>query len=410
MKRLNISLIALFFSLSEVHSTDTWILKNFPDSVNISGLAINAANEIFVIASYQGDNGAWPVGVAYHSSDDGNIWTQIIPSGFFPEIKDILIDYEDDIYLGTWYGGLYKSEDNGATWEEKGNGMSNNMPVYLSINSVGVIYAGHFLGGGIDYSLNGGEEWHSTNHPTNTSIRGLGIGPDDYIFSDGGLYSPDGGESWHYNNAGLFGEVLINEVCYAFNNTSEVFLGTVNGVYYLSSIDASWENVFSINSSIRDIIVSSQNTVYAATHADVFYSPDNGQNWENINGQFTGSPPQRFCFDNEGFLWAASSHELYKSQHVVNGYHEDFANRENIRLFPNPFDDYLLINFTSNYQDGENISINIFSIDGKLQKSVTDKVINNQLLLNLKNLASGTYILRMGHRGFGIRNEIIIKE
>ncbi|MBE0663476.1 MAG: hypothetical protein IH597_13545 [Bacteroidales bacterium] len=70
----------------------------------------------------------------------------------------------------------------------------------------------------------------------------------------------------------------------------------------------------------------------------------------------------------------------------------------------------MLINFTNNYQDGENISINIFSIDDKLQKSITDKVINKQLALNLKNLASGIYILEMDQRGFGIRNEIIIKE
>ncbi|MBE0663477.1 MAG: hypothetical protein IH597_13550 [Bacteroidales bacterium] len=326
MKRLNVLLIALFVFF-EAYATDSWVLKNFPDSVNISGLAINAANEIFVIASYQSDSGAWPVGVAYRSSDDGNNWIQIVPTGSIPEIMDILIDYEDDIYLGIWFGGLYKSEDNGATWEEKGNGMSNNLPVYLSINSVGVIYAGHFLGGGIDYSLNGGEEWHSTNHPTNTSIIGLGIGPDDYIFSDGGLYSPDGGESWHYNNSGLSDVVLINQVCYAFNNTNQVFLGTVEGIYYLSSIDAAWVNVFSINASVRDIIVSSQNTIYAATYADVFYSMNNGQDWENINDQFTGSPPQRFCFDNEGFLWAASGNEVYKSQHIVNGLHEDFANQ-----------------------------------------------------------------------------------
>lgn len=409
MKRIILLPLALFFLLFEANATESWVLKNFPDSVTIKDLEINSANEIFVIASYYSGE-PWPVGVVYRSGDDGNNWIQIIsPSDHFPEIMDILIDDDDNIFLGTMYGGVYKSENNGASWEVKADGLSNSVPTFLSINSAGVLYAGQYWGGGIDLSANGGNAWSPTNHPSNGGIKGMGIGLDDYIFSDGGLYSPDGGVSWYYHNDGLSGHALLNRVCYAFNNSNEVFLGSVEGIYYLSSLDSSWIKILSTEGFISDIIVSSQNTIYSATIGDIFFSSNNGQDWITINHQFISSLPQKFCFDNDGYLWAASGTEIYKSQSVLTGIYENTAHKENVKIFPNPFKDNLIIEFTNNLNDGESIRISIYSIDGKLQKTITDKVSDNQIIIGLNNLTVGSYILSIAQRGF-ITNRLIIKE
>lgn len=411
MKRIIILSTALFFILFEAYAIDSWVLKNFPDSVTINGLEINSSNEIFVIAGYLSDEDeACPVGVVYHSNDDGNNWTQIITPEWFPEILDILIDNEDNIYLGTWYGGVYKSENNGVTWEAKGDGLSNSVPVFLSISSEGVLYAGQFWGGGIDYSLNGGNEWSQTNHPSNSGIKGLGVGINDYVFSDGGLYSPDGGVSWHYNNVGLSDYTLLNQVCYAFNQTNEVYLGSVEGIYYLSTVASSWEKILSTEGYVLDIIISSQNKIYAATNEDVFISNNNGQDWDNISNQFISTTPQKFCFDNEGYLWAVSRNEIYKSQNVLTGFPENTVNQNNVRASPNPFKENLLIDFPNKLQDGESISIYIFGIDGKLQKSINEKVFDNQILISLKNLTAGKYIIKFDLRGLNITSIIVIKE
>ncbi len=410
MKRIITLSIALLFLLFKAYGTESWVLKNFPDSVLITGLEINSANEIFVIAGYTITE-PWFVGVVYRSSDDGNNWVQIVsPSDHFPEILDILIDNDDNIYLGTFYGGIYKSINNGATWVEKSIGLSNTVPVFLSKSSEGVLYAGQFYGGGIDYSLNGADEWNQTNHPSNSGIKGLGVGRDDYIFSNGGIYSGDGGVSWHYNNVGLSGYTLLNRVCYAFNETNEIFLGSIDGIYYLSSIDSSWEKILSTSGYVLDIISTSQNTIYAATNQDVFFSVNNGQDWEILSDQFINSKPQKFCFDNEGYLWAASGNEIYKSQNVLTGLSENSVNQKNIKIFPNPFKDNLTIRFNNNMQDGEEISINIFTLDSKLHKSITDNAYDNQIVLSLKNLTAGPYLIRIDQRGSNIKNEIIIKK
>ncbi len=109
------------------------------------------------------------------------------------------------------------------------------------------------------------------------------------------------------------------------------------------------------------------------------------------------------------YLWAASGTEIYKSQSVLTGIYENTAHKENVKIFPNPFKDNLIIELTNNLNDGESIRISIYSIDGKLQKTITDKVSDNQIIIGLNNLTEGPYIISIAQRGF-ITNSLIIKE
>jgi hypothetical protein len=353
MKTITFLFIA-FLLLGKANATNTWTLKNFPDSVTINGIATNSMNEVFVTAYYWDEGDDYTVGIAYKSTDDGNTWEQIIHSEYFPSIMDILIDIQDNIYLGTWYGGcIYKSVDHGNTWESYENGLSNCVPVYLSITSKGVLYAGQEWGAGIDYSVNGGETWQPTNHPSNGGIKGLGVSMNDYLFSDGGTYSSDGGNTWHTNNAGFSDYALWNNVRYAFNKNDEAFAGTVEGVYYLGSIDASWEKTLSTDGYILGLITTSQNEVFAATNDDIFYSANNGQNWENINNQFSDSKPRKFCFDKEGYLWAASENQIYKSNAILTTIHT-------ITVSVSPMGSGTvngLVDFSHYYEEGKKVTL-----------------------------------------------------
>jgi photosystem II stability/assembly factor-like uncharacterized protein len=413
MKQIVLTSIALLFILFKVSASESWELKNFPDSVRINGIAINSNNEVFIIARYMPDEDDIfsAVGVVYLSNDDGDTWTQLIDSDWFPVINDILIDQEDNIYLSTWYGaGIYKSENNGVNWEGKGLGLSNEVPTFLSINSEGTIYAGQFWGGGIDYSLNGGDEWLPTNYPASSGVKGLGISMTDYIFTDGGFYSTDGGNTWITKNDGLPDHVLINQVCYTYNMDNEIFLGTVEGIYYLSSLNSSWEKVLSTSGYVSDIIVTSDNSIYAGTNEGVFYSSNNGQDWQNINNLFNSTTPSMFCFDKEGYLWATANNAIYKSQEILTGVSESIIDSKKINIYPNPFNDYLLIDLNSSAVKRENISIFIYGTDGKLIKSINNSTNDNIINISLKNLDTGTYIIRVDESGINIKNELIIKK
>lgn len=376
MKNITIICIAFLLLLGKANATNTWTLKNFPDSVIINGIATNSMNEVFVTAYYWDEGDDYTVGIAYKSTDDGNTWEQIIHSEYFPSIMDILIDIQDNIYLGTWYGGcIYKSVDHGNTWVSYESGLSNCVPANLSINSEGVLYAGQEWGSGIDYSINGGETWQPTNHPSNSGVKGLGVSNNDYLFSDGGTYSSDGGNTWHTNDDGLSNVALINSVRYAFNTNDEVFAGTVDGVYYLSSIDASWEKILSTNGYILGLIITSQNEVFAATNNDVFYSANNGQDWENINNQFSDSKPRKFSFDKEGYLWAASENQIYKSNAILTNIHT-------ITVSVSPMGSGTvngLVDFSHYYEEGKKVTL---KAEPKTDYQFSGWVENGQVVSN----------------------------
>jgi len=318
MKNQILISMLILFSFN-IQAQDYWIEKSFTDSVSINNIAINSVNEIFVTATYYDPDIQWWIGLVYYSNDDGNTWIIKTPYYNFHEIIDVLIDSEDNIYLGTWTGGIYKSVDSGNTWEEKNSGLTNICPTSLAINSEGWLYAGHFWGGGIDYSENGGDEWIQINYPLyGCGVRGLGIGLNDYIFVDASNYSVDNGNTWSTIDEGLSVSVLINQVWYSFNTNNEVFLGTVEGIYYLYSCDSTWEKILSTDGYVYDIIINSENKIYAGSSDGVFYSENNGQDWQLINEQFSSFPPGKFSFDSDGYLWAVGSNVIYKSKYIIN--------------------------------------------------------------------------------------------
>jgi photosystem II stability/assembly factor-like uncharacterized protein len=68
-----------------------------------------------------------------------------------------LIQSGNYLYAGTFGGGVFRSSDNGESWQEKSIGL-NNRDVYSLIQSGNYIYAGTD-GGGVYRSTDNGESW-----------------------------------------------------------------------------------------------------------------------------------------------------------------------------------------------------------------------------------------------------------
>lgn len=85
---------------------------------------------------------------------------------------------------------------------------------------------------------------------------------------------------------------------------------------------------------------------------------------------------------------------------------ETSSAEKDILLYPNPFKDYLYLDFTTNsYKDSE---YQLFDAQGKLIKK--DKIIQSKSEFNFSSLPSAMYIIRINQEGKNIKTFKIIKK
>ena len=86
-------------------------------------------------------------------------------------VTSLAISSSGDVFAGTWYGGVYRSTNNGSSWTLTSNGLPfANEPGYsLAINSSGEVFAG--TNGGVYRSTDNGSRWTLANNGLiNTSV------------------------------------------------------------------------------------------------------------------------------------------------------------------------------------------------------------------------------------------------
>ena len=87
-------------------------------------------------------------------------------TGEIPYGKIRCLTFKDtSIFAGTYGGGIYRSIDNGLTWDSVNAGLKNKYIKSLTVNGQN-LFAGSD-GGGVFKSINNGAKWDSVNsgHP-----------------------------------------------------------------------------------------------------------------------------------------------------------------------------------------------------------------------------------------------------
>lgn len=199
-------------------------------------------------------------------------------SGHFPSdvrYPYFMSDNEDAIFIATYKRGVYRSFDNGATWEPCNNGINSNVLGIYCHN--GRVFA-TVLGQGVMVSSDNGNTW--TRSGLNKQAKGYAhLGDTLYAacFGDGVFASYDNGVTWQDFNSNIPSRSLW---CIEAHD-GHLFVGDTQGRIYRGNGNGSvWArtNTPAFLASVGNIGISG-GRVLAATHGSDFFYTDNGSTW-----------------------------------------------------------------------------------------------------------------------------------
>ncbi len=267
MTALKLFPVVFFLIFSATNLYSQWQPTNGPEGSTVNDI-IKKGDFIFSCT------GEFSGGGVYRSSDDGQSW-QIVSNGFEPTNRVNSLSYNEDfIFAGTRLTGIFRSSDGGNTWEEKNNGLTGT-----GEKSTTAVFA------------------HSDSILAGTQTYGI-------------YRSNDNGENWFNFSAGLSGLAKrINDIIY---HQGKYFAATDDGVYRYSESLASWESVNGGILTFCNAIVSSDTNLFAETYPGVYRSSNNGESWSVVNN---GLPSGNYyaLSSYDGVIYTGDDGIVYKS-------------------------------------------------------------------------------------------------
>jgi len=197
-------------------------------------------------------------------------WTAIGPENIGGRITDLAYDINEPstIYVAAASGGIYKTINNGSSWEHifKDSPIISIGDIALDPNNSQVLYAGTGEANASSYSFLGNGMWKSI----------------------------DGGSNWEH--IGLESSAYVGRIIIDYNNSDRVFVaacGTLfssnsqRGVYRTLNGGQSWDRVLFLNDSTAAI-----DLVQHPTDPDILYAAmwerTRGLNYRKSGGESSG--------------------------------------------------------------------------------------------------------------------------
>jgi photosystem II stability/assembly factor-like uncharacterized protein len=215
------------------------------------------------------------------------------------------------IYCGTSDTGIFRSMDNGATWQRMNNGLPNIHVKLFTASADG--FAILYCDSGIYVSADSAQSWKKATIIDSALYSPAGLfilSNGDMLASEGyyGFYrSTDRGSTWFKDNLGL-GQKWIYEA--ATNTKGEIVVGTDSGLFISKDEGKSWLQDDSLYWAYDRLAISPNGTIISDNHGT---STDEGATWNpNTDWYFDPGPLSFdgsviFAFDPVGRLFAAIS-------------------------------------------------------------------------------------------------------
>ena len=201
-----------------------------------------------------------------------------------------------------------------AQWQQTNGPFGGGHISCMAIDQTGTLYT-NAIGAGLFRSNNNGDSWELVSED---------IGPDLIVSPSGVLYtnssgvsrSYDQGETWEAANSGLLNEwgEIVPVISIACDQEGLLYAGTIHGteseagVYVSQDGGDSWvfHDIAPTNyMEYCELEVNEDGHVYLGSNDMLKMSTDNGESWEDLNAISAPSGVNCITFDTNGILYAA---------------------------------------------------------------------------------------------------------
>jgi tetratricopeptide (TPR) repeat protein/photosystem II stability/assembly factor-like uncharacterized protein len=274
---------------SELYETtdggEKWmkILEGYPSECFLH-LKFHPTNPetVFAILDFNPDETSCPGGI-FKSEDNGRTWQEMGLSG--TEVHNLMhqplaIDRQNGNYLYVAaMDGLYGSQDGGSTWQSLPISCTS---IEVSPDDGKVVYCG---GDRIFISNDGGDTWNRERNVSSIGgIAAIAASPQNsqvlFIGGQGVLASNDGGETWEERSSGLGGGRI--ELTLDPSNNSILYLEQMGPVSLYRSIDSGQNWTLLIEGGFGHALDSAGNILYSMLEEGLLKSADQGLSWEVV--------------------------------------------------------------------------------------------------------------------------------
>ncbi|MBK7851703.1 MAG: T9SS type A sorting domain-containing protein [Bacteroidetes bacterium] len=216
----------------------------------------------------------------FQSADSGHTWMTMNVNLNQHSSPYAIIKHGTDLFVGT-DSLVFRSSDNGLTWNPANTGLTNQVHSFLSYGNT--IFAGSW-GGTVYISTNNGGIWTPSGTGVSQSYINslLRVGNDIFAttMNNGVYFSSDAGLTWVQRNDSL--RAFYISSIYEYNNV--LYLATAgSGIYKSTNNGINWNSKsIGIESGCTQIATYG-NSLFLATGGDGLHvSHDNGLSWQTM--------------------------------------------------------------------------------------------------------------------------------
>lgn len=396
-KILTVNLIIFLLISGSINAQDFW--TEIPEpfwQMGSVGLYVAPNNNIIVSCGFYS---------MYYSYTHGESWETA--TGYeHNDINHYTTNSQGVIFgcCGNNCFGLWKSENNGVTWNEFIGSYVDLEDI--TVNSEDILFgigpAGNQY---ISKSIDDGETWDviSTGF-TNSKARVITVNDSDDLFvgttsygNGSGIYkSTDDGISWELISGELFEDSFIRFI--EFGSNGDIFVGVDYGAVFRSSDGGNtWQNIFNkigdSKSGPSDFDFNSKGDIYLLTSSGVNRSNDNGNTWVEVN---SGLPLDKnsklsslneIVIDGDDYIYGITNGDgMYRSALPTTlGIQDHLSGNNQLAIvnYPNPFSSHTKFQYF--VPNKSFITLKVYDISGnEILSLVNEEKIKGEYIVDFE--------------------------